>query len=81
MYDVQLTGYTDSVGMQDYNLQLSKKRVSAVEALLTSSGLGYNQIRTQHLGESHPRSAVNLARNRRVEVVLTPITPIAEEIQ
>lgn len=51
-YKVNLYGHADSRGSEDYNLQLSKKRVDRVVALIKARGIADEQIRTKAFGES-----------------------------
>jgi len=67
-------GYTDSVGTQEYNLNLSRRRASSVASALESDGVPSSKISTRGYGESDPIASNETdsgrERNRRVEVVL-----------
>jgi len=77
---VKVTGHADRIGAEEYNLDLSLRRASAVGDYLTqSAGIDAQAVELAGKGESQPLEAcegvrgsalVNcLAPNRRVEVV------------
>jgi len=75
--NVFLTGHADQPGSDNYNLDLSRKRVENVKAYLESKGIPGRIMRTKYLGESqllesHPRGEENQV-NRRVEVFIVPV--------
>lgn len=71
----QIEGFTDSVGGEGMNQQLSARRAEAVRAALVSRGIDGARIGTQGYGESYPvagnDSAGGRQMNRRVEIVLS----------
>ena len=71
-------GHTDSVGSDAYNQKLSLKRAEAVKAYLTGKGIEANRVYTEGKGEKQPiadnRTAEGRAKNRRVEIKITPVT-------
>ena len=72
---VVLQGFTDSVGAQAYNEQLSNERAQSVRDYLIQQGVPPQQIQgTEGLGEQHPvasnDTSTGRANNRRVEIVL-----------
>jgi OOP family OmpA-OmpF porin len=78
---VRVTGHADRIGTEEYNLDLSLRRASAVGDYLTqNAGIDAQSIELAGKGESQPlvgcegvrgAALVNcLAPNRRVEVVL-----------
>lgn len=75
---IDVYGHTDSTGSDQYNLDLSKRRADAVARYLTSRGVSSARIQTQGMGESYPvadnATAEGRARNRRVEVKITPVS-------
>ena len=77
-YSVYVNGYTDDVGSQAYNLQLSERRAKAVRDYLLKAGLDPTIITTKGFGKSDPRvqgdSAKARAMNRRVEIGLVDST-------
>ncbi|WP_372658077.1 OmpA family protein [Hydrogenophaga sp.] len=72
---VAVEGYTDSVGGEAYNQQLSQRRAEAVQTALTGRGIASNRVNTTGFGEASPVASNNTAegrqRNRRVEVVIS----------
>ncbi|MDT8428542.1 MAG: OmpA family protein [Pseudomonadales bacterium] len=71
-----LEGHTDSVGSEEYNRDLSQRRVSAVRQVLVQQfGIEPGRITVTGYGESRPRDTndtpAGRARNRRVEGVIT----------
>ena len=70
---VELAGYTDSVGGAAYNLRLSQARAEAVKAYLTSSGgIEAGRIKAKGYGKENPvadnATDEGRERNRRVEL-------------
>ncbi|MBW2275348.1 MAG: OmpA family protein [Deltaproteobacteria bacterium] len=70
---VQLEGYTDSVGPNAYNQGLSERRAGAVKEYLLRNGLGRDRIQSvQGFGSSSPVAPNDTdegrAQNRRVEL-------------
>lgn len=67
-------GYTDGVGSDAYNLQLSERRAAAVRNALMMRGVDPSRITTRGYGKAYPvadnGSAEGRALNRRVEVVI-----------
>ena len=68
-------GFTDSVGSDQMNQELSARRADAVRTALVSRGVDGGRIGTQGYGESFPvagnDSAGGRQMNRRVEIVLS----------
>ena len=71
---VEIVGYTDDVGDDDYNLELSQQRATSVRDYLVSKGLDRNKIVTTGMGENMPVASNSTpegrAENRRVEILL-----------
>jgi outer membrane protein OmpA-like peptidoglycan-associated protein len=71
---VQIDGFTDSVGTDSYNEDLSRHRADAVKSALTVRGIDSSRISTQGYGKSFPVADNNDSGgrqlNRRVEVVI-----------
>jgi OOP family OmpA-OmpF porin len=69
---IQVTGYTDSVGTEEYNRDLSMRRAQAAQEYLVSNGVDQKRIVLSGMGESNPvasnDTADGRAMNRRVEV-------------
>jgi outer membrane protein OmpA-like peptidoglycan-associated protein len=72
---LQLEGHTDSVGGDDYNLQLSQQRADAVRDFLAEQGVPVANISAVGLGKSDPVASNDTAagrqQNRRVELVVS----------
>ena len=68
---VEIQGYTDNVGSQEYNRKLSQKRADAVKDYLRSKGVSASRLTTIGMGESNPiaenKTADGRAMNRRIE--------------
>ena len=71
-YTVAVYGYTDDIGTQTYNLQLSQRRAEAVRDFLVQTGISPTIMSTKGFGKSDPRvpgdSGQARAANRRVEI-------------
>ncbi|QCK13752.1 OmpA family protein [Mangrovivirga cuniculi] len=68
---VQVSGHTDSVGSEQYNMGLSRRRAQAVVDYLTDNGISKDRIVVEAYGESRPiednSTSEGRAKNRRVE--------------
>ncbi|MFT6877545.1 MAG: OOP family OmpA-OmpF porin [Granulosicoccus sp.] len=68
-----IEGHTDSMGEDDFNIDLSRERAFAVRQALVSSGVLASRISTQGFGESLPVANNNTStgrqKNRRVEII------------
>jgi len=71
---VQIDGFTDSVGTESYNQDLSQRRADAVRSSLISRGIDSSRIGSQGYGKSFPvadnTDSGGRQLNRRVEVVI-----------
>jgi outer membrane protein OmpA-like peptidoglycan-associated protein len=71
---VQIDGFTDSVGSDSYNQDLSQRRADSVKSALISRGVDASRIGTQGYGKSFPVAnnvdSGGRQLNRRVEVVI-----------
>jgi outer membrane protein OmpA-like peptidoglycan-associated protein len=81
---VQIDGFTDSIGSDSYNQDLSQRRADAVKTALLTRGIDPSRIGTEGYGKAYPVANNNDSGgrqlNRRVEVVIggdngTPISP------
>jgi outer membrane protein OmpA-like peptidoglycan-associated protein len=76
---VLVVGHTDNVGATDYNQALSERRAAAVAAILTSNGVAPGRVGTVGRGYGQPVASNDTpggrARNRRVEIIITPTQP------
>jgi len=72
--NVLIEGHTDSVGSDEYNLDLSQKRADSVKEKLVEDGIDPHRITTVGYGEKYPAvsndTGANRALNRRVEVII-----------
>jgi outer membrane protein OmpA-like peptidoglycan-associated protein len=70
----QIDGYTDSVGTDAYNRDLSQRRADAVKSYLVGQGIAADRLVTSGKGMSNPiadnATAAGRQQNRRVEVVI-----------
>lgn len=73
---VLVLGHADSSGAAARNHELSRERAGAVAAIFRLSGLRRDRLQFKGLGSERPRatndSTEGRARNRRVEILLTP---------
>ena len=72
---LKVTGYTDSVGNEAYNLKLSKARAQSVVEYLIDSGVPRSQfVSVEGAGESNPvasnQTPEGRAQNRRTEILI-----------
>lgn len=70
-----IEGYTDSVGNDNFNRDLSRRRANAVMSELVHLGVAPGRLSTQAFGEERPvadnASATGRQLNRRVEIVFS----------
>jgi outer membrane protein OmpA-like peptidoglycan-associated protein len=80
---VQIDGFTDSVGSDAYNEQLSQRRADSVKEALMLRGVDASRVSTEGYGKAYPVAnngdSGGRQLNRRVEVVIgnsaQPIAP------
>lgn len=69
---ITVSGHTDAIASESYNLKLSHQRANAVEAYLIKNGIQKERITTEGFGESVPLRSnadeAGRAVNRRVEI-------------
>jgi len=88
---LEVDGYTDSIGSEDYNLKLSEQRADGVRSYLLGEGIGPDDISARGFGKDNPvasnDNAAGRQKNRRVEMVVsgdiigTPIGPSVKQSQ
>ncbi|MEJ2003830.1 MAG: OmpA family protein [Cyclobacteriaceae bacterium] len=68
---IEISGHTDDIGADEYNLSLSEKRAQSVFEYLTQNGVSSNRLTFRGYGESQPAvpndSDENRRQNRRIE--------------
>jgi outer membrane protein OmpA-like peptidoglycan-associated protein len=72
---LQVEGYTDSVGGDDYNQLLSENRATSVRDYLTGAGIPTASVTAKGFGKTEPVASNDTAsgrqQNRRVELVVS----------
>jgi outer membrane protein OmpA-like peptidoglycan-associated protein len=72
---VQVEGFTDSQGTDDYNLELSQKRADAVAMAIIQRGIDAQRVRALGYGEQYPKAgnvdSGSRQLNRRVEIIVS----------
>ncbi|MCB1190179.1 MAG: OmpA family protein [Leptospiraceae bacterium] len=70
--EVNITGYTDSIGSYEYNMDLSERRTCTVYRYLLENGIDEEKISCGWNGEENPispnDSSIGRADNRRTEI-------------
>lgn len=72
---IQIEGFTDSVGSEEYNRTLSQRRADALKMAIVRNGISAQRIQTIGYGEQYP-VATNMneagrQQNRRVEIIIS----------
>jgi len=69
---VEISGHTDNVGGEEFNMKLSQARADAVRDYLIRKGIAENRIRAVGYGYLRPRgdnrTPEGRAKNRRIEI-------------
>ncbi len=72
--NIEIAGFTDDIGSNDYNLILSNKRAESVYIFLVVNGVNASKISYHGYGSSYPiaTNATDLGRskNRRIELII-----------
>ena len=72
--NVLIEGHTDSIGTQEYNIDLSRRRAEAVRSALMEKGIARDRAITKGYGKSYPvasnETEAGRQQNRRVEVII-----------
>lgn len=72
---VQVEGFTDNTGSEDFNQELSQKRADAVASAIVQRGIASERVRSLGYGEEFPKASNNnpgsRQLNRRVEIVVS----------
>jgi outer membrane protein OmpA-like peptidoglycan-associated protein len=73
---IRVEGHTDSIGSENYNLELSERRATAVTNALLAKNVDSSRIETIGFGEGNSIADNNeqggRQLNRRVEIVIVP---------
>ena len=68
---IEISGHTDHIGANEYNLNLSEKRADKVKIILINMGIDEHRISTVGYGEDSPivsnSNEKNKQKNRRVD--------------
>jgi outer membrane protein OmpA-like peptidoglycan-associated protein len=72
---LEIDGYTDSIGSDEFNQSLSEKRAATVRDYLTGSGVSINNVFARGFGKENPVASNDTAAgrklNRRVELIVS----------
>ncbi|HEY3768935.1 MAG TPA: OmpA family protein [Candidatus Angelobacter sp.] len=72
---LEIDGFTDNKGTEEYNMGLSERRAKAVRDFLVTQGVGPDTVNTRGYGPSNPvasnATASGRQQNRRVELVVS----------
>ncbi|MBN2060438.1 MAG: OmpA family protein, partial [Deltaproteobacteria bacterium] len=75
---IRVEGHTDSVGTEEYNLDLSIRRANSVRDLIVQRGINASRIQPVGFGETTPVATNDTEAgrqlNRRVEIKIAPQT-------
>lgn len=63
---VRLIGHTDNIGPAEYNLELSRKRATAVASYLMEKGIAAERIRVEGRGQIEPAATNQTEEGRRL---------------
>jgi outer membrane protein OmpA-like peptidoglycan-associated protein len=73
--NLQVEGYTDNIGSDDYNQKLSEQRAEAVRDYLVSQGVAQTSVTAMGYGKNDPiadnSTNEGRAQNRRVQMVVS----------
>ena len=73
--NVQIEGFTDNQGPDEYNLELSQRRADAVAMAIIKRGIDAQRVRALGFGEGFPVASNNQPGsrqlNRRVEIIVS----------
>ena len=71
---ITIEGYTDNLGSDSYNLELSQRRADSVRDFLVQNGIGADRITARGLGEEYPVASNEIQagrqQNRRVQIII-----------
>jgi outer membrane protein OmpA-like peptidoglycan-associated protein len=82
---LQVEGYTDNIGSDEYNMKLSQERADTVRDYLVQENVAQTNITSQGYGKSNPiadnSNNAGRAQNRRVQLVVSGAAIGIEEQQ
>jgi OmpA-OmpF porin, OOP family len=74
---IEISGHTDNMGPDAYNMSLSERRAKTVVAYLIRRGIAKDRLSTQFFGETKPagtnETEEGRSKNRRVEFLILKI--------
>lgn len=83
--NINVYGYTDSKGSDEYNQTLSERRANAVISYLVAQGVSRSRLFAMGRGEQEPLASndtdTGRAKNRRVEFAITANEKMVKEAQ
>ena len=83
--NIQIFGYTDSSGSDEYNLNLSNQRAASVKSYLGTKGITSSRVDAKGMGEADPiadnTTKDGMAKNRRVEFAITANEKMVQDAQ
>jgi outer membrane protein OmpA-like peptidoglycan-associated protein len=83
--NIQIFGYTDSSGSDEYNLNLSNQRAASVRSYLGGKGISTSRVVAKGMGEADPiadnATKDGMAKNRRVEFAITANEKMVQDAQ
>jgi outer membrane protein OmpA-like peptidoglycan-associated protein len=72
---IQIEGYTDNIGSDEYNQKLSQQRADQVRDYITSHGISPSNVTATGFGKADPiadnSTSAGRAKNRRVQLVVS----------
>lgn len=83
--NIEIYGYTDITGKEEYNLKLSGQRANSVKQYLTKQGIAANRMKTKGMGIADPIASndtdAGRIKNRRVEFGITANDKMVQDAQ
>lgn len=83
--NIQIFGYTDSSGSDEYNQKLSEQRAASVVSYLSGKGISSSRFNAAGKGEADPIASNDTpdgrAKNRRVEFAITANEKMVQDAQ
>ncbi|BBP05978.1 membrane protein [Sulfuriferula plumbiphila] len=73
--EIQVTGHTDRIGSDAYNLKLSERRADSVKDYLVSKGIPANLINAKGVGKANPVTKPGECAGRKSPKVIACLQP------